>query len=391
MQPPGRSYRPVVMKCTFHRCGDSRRGLSASRSLVAGAVLTLIAVAGCAAGRPDVASQTTAPTLSASKQSTYPVTTSPSRQGTGAGLSSTASASSDPAPMVSVPVPPGEQAVDALGIEIFVPAGLTLDPVCADHSVSRPAYGLTYAISCIPLGAPAVWIYTAKNIVDGASPPRSTAHCLSRPILNGEAGCIVKDPTQNTDTIDLAAMWPHHDVGIQIHVAADQSAWAMRVFNSAHWVSVDRDGCPATRSPVGLAQAPTTAGTQILPEDTASLSICWYSHNRLAASATVDSANAIQALAHPTGVSDGPGIGLVAPYNPQVSAPLCTDLDRTEGIVFLAHTPGRADAVSTAQLADCRGGQHWTNGTVSVLTGEPLASALRPPTKFNLVYGYRVQ
>ena len=59
--------------------------------------------------------------------------------------------------------------------------------------------------------------------------------------------------------------------------------------------------------------------------------------------------------------------------------------------MFLAHTPGRADAVSTAQLADCRGGQHWTNGTVSVLTGEPLASALRPPTKFNLVYGYSVQ
>ena len=200
---------------------------------------------------------------------------------------------------MSVPVPPGEQAVDALGIEIFVPAGLTLDPVCPDHSVSRPADGLTYAIGCIPLGAPAVWIYTANNIVDGASPPRSTAHCLSRPILNGEAGCIVEDPIQNTDTIGLAAMWPQHDVGIQIHVAADQSAWAMRVFNSAHWVPVDRQGCPATRSPVGLAQGPTTAGTRIFPKDTASLSICWYSHNRLGASATVNSASAIQAIAHP--------------------------------------------------------------------------------------------
>ena len=236
VQPPVRSYRPVVMRRTSYRCGDNRRGLSASRSLVTGAVLTLIAVAGCAAGRPDAASQSAAPTPSASTQPTNPVTTSPSRQDTVAGLSSAASASSDPAPMVSVPVPPGEQAVDALGIEIFVPAGLSLDPVCADHSVSRPAYGLTYAIGCIALGAPAVWIYTAKNIVDGASPPRSTAHCLSRPILNGEAGCIVEDPTQNTDTIDLAAMWPHHDVGIQIHVATNQSAWAMRVFNFAHWV-----------------------------------------------------------------------------------------------------------------------------------------------------------
>lgn len=79
-------------------------------------------------------------------------------------------------------------------MEIFVPAGLTLDPPCAGNSVNRLAYGLTYAIGCIPLEPPAVWIESGKNVIDGASPPRSTKHCLNRPVLDGEAGYVIQDP-----------------------------------------------------------------------------------------------------------------------------------------------------------------------------------------------------
>ncbi len=294
--------------------------------------------------------------------------------------------------MAEVPVPSGERAVDALGVEIFVPDGLVLDPPCAGNSVNRPASGLTYAIGCVALMPPAVWVATGKDVVNMASPPRSTTHCLSRPVLDGEAGCVVQDAGQDLNTITLAAIWPRHDVGVDILVVASQSSWAMRIFSSAHWVPIDRHGCAAGRSPVGLPEAPTaTGGARILPDDTTSLSICWYSHSRLVASAGVASVNAIRSINHPTGVTNAPGIGLVPKYTPQASAPLCTTLDTTEGLVLLAHTPGRADAVSTAQLADCRGQQQWTTGVVSVPTGEPLASALRTPIGFLLAYGYATQ
>lgn len=291
---------------------------------------------------------------------------------------------------ISVPsaVPDGEQAVDALGIEVFVPTGLALDPPCPDNSISRPASGLTYTIGCTALAAPAVGIDTAENVIGSASPPRLTTHCLSHPMLDGEAGCVVQDPIQNADSIDLAAIWPRHDVGIQAHVAPDQAAWAVHVFDSARWVPVDRHGCAASRSPVGLPEASATAASGILPGDIASLSICWYSRHRLVASAVVDNASRIGAIGHPTGVTNGPGITLVAPYTPQPTAPLCTDLDRTEGVVLLAHAAGRTDAISSAQLADCRGHHQWTDGRISVPSGEPLASALRAATGFLLVYGY---
>ncbi len=351
--PVTSSYRPTFMTVVDRVVGG--RAHAPVNWFVAAALLALIAVSGCTTAR--------------SGGSSLPVDSTGSRH------------------TVDVPIPRGEQAVDALGVEIFVPAVLTLDPPCADNSVNRPASGLTYTIGCTALAPPAVWIASGRDVIDGASPSRSTEHCLSHPVLDGEAGCIVEDPTQNTDTIELAAFWTQHDVGIEILVAADQSAWAMQVFNSAHRVPIDRHGCAAGRSPVGLPEAPSTGGG-ILPQDATSLSICWYSHHRLVASAGVDSASAIRAIAHPTGVTNGPGITLVATYAPQPTAPLCTDLDRSEGLVFLAHAPGRADTVSTAQLADCRGKQVWTDGRVSIASGEPLASALRAATGFLLVYGY---
>lgn len=358
----------------------------ASWLFVAGAAVTLITVAGCttseSGGSLLPADSTAAPSASSATSSLSEASVT-RRQVSGD------QPSTDSARRVNVPVPHGKEAVDALGVEIFVPAGLTLDPPCAGKSVNRPAYGLTYSIGCKGLEPPAVWIASGKNVIDGASPPRSTRHCLSRPVLDGEAGCVIQDPIQDATTIALAVIWSHHDVGIQIQAAKNQAAWAMRIFNSAHWVPVDRQGCSATRSPVGLPEAPTASGdVGIVPDDTASLSVCWYSQNRLVASAKVDSTTAIRSITHPTGVRDGPGIGLVPTHTPQASAPLCTDLDKTEGLVFLAHAPGRADAVSAAQLADCRGKQQWTDRTISLSTGEPLASALRASTGFLLVYGY---
>ena len=347
--------------------------------LIVGLVLLL---AGCTSARAAGTTPTTA-------LPTAPISKAPPISST-APISTTSSASSSTR-VVNVPVPRGEQAVDALGVEIFVPAEFTVDPPCPGDSVNRPADGLTYDIACgvpMPPKARMVWIAGADDVIDGSVPPRTTTHCLSRPVLDGEPGCVVQDRSQDPNTVFLAAIWINHDVGIQIQAATDQKSWAMGVFSSAHWVPVDRHGCAVKRSPVGMTGA-TSGDAVMLPEDTSSLSVCWYSQNRLVASAYSASTEAIRSLAHPTEVTNGPGITLVASTKPQADAPPCAELDRTEGIVFLAHAAGRADAISAAQLADCRGTQLWSNGHVSVAAGEPLASALRAFTGFLLVFGYR--
>lgn len=116
---------------------------------------------------------------------------------------------------------------------------------------------------------PAVWIATGQGLINSAVPPRSITHCLSRPILDGEAGCVVQDPRQDQTTIVLSDIWTKHDVGIEIQADTDRRAWAMRIFDSA----------------------------------------------------IVTSAGGIASIAHPTAITDGPGIGALSPYTPHVTAP----------------------------------------------------------------------
>lgn len=353
---------------------------------VVGAALTMVAASGCTSGSvgPSVSTAVrAAPAATSVVAVSHPQRTVAIGQSHGASpATSTASKSA---------VPAGLQPVDALGVEIFVPAGLALDPPCPGHSVNRPSYGLTYAIGCSGMAPPEVWIKSGHEVIYGASPPRSTEHCLARPVLDGEAGCVIQDPIQDATTILLAVIWPHHDVALQAQVLNGQAPWAMRIFNSAHLVPVDRQGCLAARSPVDLLPPPTrTNGGDVLPPDTTSVSICWYSHRRLVASAQVNSAPAIRSIAQPIAVANGPGIPVPPSYTPQDTAPTCAELNQTEGVVFIAHTAGGVDSISTAQFADCQGTQQWTNGTVSVPTGEPLASALRRSAGLLLTYGYQV-
>lgn len=381
-----RTYRQLFMGVIEVVVCRPRRSLT-SRVCIVGAALTVVAASGCTSGSGG----SPAPTANRAAPPATSVTAIPDKQGIVAIRQSYVVASPGNSPAINLAVPKGEQAVDALGVEIFVPAELQLDPPCPGRSVNRPSYGLTYAIGCSGLEPPEVWIKSGREVIDGASPPRSIEHCLARPMLDGESGCVIQDPIEDATTIALAVIWPHHDVGIQAQVLNGRTAWAMRIFDSAHLAPIDRQGCTAIRSPVGLAPPPpTTTSSDVVPLDTASVSICWYSHHRLVASAEVTSALAISSIAHPTGVVNGPGITTPPSYIPQATAPTCTSLNQEEGVVFNAHAVGRPDSISTAQFADCRGTQQWTNGTASVPTGEPLASALRGSTGFLLTYGYQV-
>jgi hypothetical protein len=105
----------------------------------------------------------------------------------------------------------------------------------------------------------------------------------------------------------------------------------------------------------------------------------------------VTSPAGINAIAHPHGISDEPGGYPLPTYTPQPTAPACPDLNRTDGVVLIAHRPGQPDSTSTTQLADCQGTQQWTTGTVAEPAGQPLASALRDHTNLLIAFGYNAR
>lgn len=301
-----------------------------------------------------------------------------------------ASLASAPSPAAQQAIPAGMQAVDALGVEIFVSADLTLDPPCAAQSVSRPTYGLTYLIGCGPVQAPMVWITTAAAAAIWNNDPPATT-CANSVRLDGEAGRLtVTDPTPNVEPAEVTAtiIWPRHDIAVIAEFPAGQRTQALAVAQSAHWVPVDRHGCAATRSPVVPADAGSLPAGSVLPADATSTSACWYSDGRLVASATLPP-TAADGLEDPRPAGNAPGLGIPAPaYTPTPDGPSCNELGRTEGIVFQATRPDGSIAVSAAQFADCTGGQYWTDGTYAQPVDEALASAIYRAAGFLLVFGY---
>jgi hypothetical protein len=83
-----------------------------------------------------------------------------------------------------------------------------------------------------------------------------------------------------------------------------------------------------------------------------------------------------------------PGITNTPPYSPSPDGPSCTDLGRTDGLVFLAHQPDGSVAASVAQFGDCTGGQYWTDGVHSQPVDQALASAVQSLAGFLLMLGY---
>jgi hypothetical protein len=289
---------------------------------------------------------------------------------------------------VAPAVPAGTRAVDALGVEIFVPDDLAVDPPCAGQSVSRPAYGLTYAIGCVPVQMPAIWIGTAAGPASWLDPP--DPDCGNSVRLEGEAGCLsVPPPEPNSDpeTGSATIVWLQHDVAITAQFVATQRAKTLAVLESAHWVPVDRYGCAATRSPVVPANAAGGSDGPVLPADATTIDACWYSGGRLVASATMGGSDPAGALANPE-LGPAPGITVTPPYTPSPDGPACSDLGRTDGVVFLARRPDGSVAESAAQFGDCTGGQYWTDGVHSQPVDQALASAVQSLTGFLLMLGY---
>lgn len=289
------------------------------------------------------------------------------------------------------PIPSGMQAVDALGVEIFVPRSLTLDPPCMTHSVSRPAGGLTYAIGCMMPTLPVIWIGTAAGPATWIDPPPES--CANSVVLDGEAGCLTvttAPPNTNPDTVTAIIIWPKHSITVSAEYPAGDEAKALAVARSAHWVPVDRHGCAArqTSASVVPADAATLPRGPVLPDDPTSIGLCWYVGGRLGASATLPG-NDARELSRPGLPTHAPGLSSVADrYTPSPKRPSCAALGEHSGIVFQSTLPNGTVDVAAAQFADCRGGQFFTNGTYAVPANERLASAVQRLAGFLLVFGY---
>lgn len=284
-----------------------------------------------------------------------------------------------------VAVPRGMKAVDALGVEIFVPRSYAVDTPCEGGSkVLRPIP------SSSPCPAPQPAVQLVRISTPGSGPTPSTC---AQPIgLGDEPACPVTSTAAgspgHSGPESTTITWPRH--GVQLTVANVDNRTTMQILRSAHAVPIDRNGCRATNTALDSApprNIPDPANIHLdgLPLPTAGLdrmSICWYIGNRLVASSLLGSAS-------------GQHVARIVnalpprwpPVSPQPSLPSCDEVDQHDGVQLIAHTrAGEVEAI--AQLAACDGRRTVNAGSRSVLVEADLAAALAQVTGIPFTDGY---
>lgn len=274
-----------------------------------------------------------------------------------------------PAATGQVRIPAGMQAVDALGVEVFVPSTFKIDPLCSQPAVFRPVPHIASA-DCPYFPGPVVTIADAGAV---ANHP-----CATTVTLDTEAGCVVAQRGtaesgsggEGRQPTDLTVAWPKHDVRLSVSRTFDE-AFGLRIIRSAHAVPVDRHGCAADRDPIeppGKHDPASIGGAPAVPEDRPanSMRVCWYIADRLAASASLggqDAGTALHAAA-----------GATALFSPSSD---CSDVDHTDGVVLAVRYAGGGSAEGILRAAACPGRSSQAVGssfvtTLGRLAGMPL-------------------
>ena len=163
------------------------------------------------------------------------------------------------------------------------------------------------------------------------------------------------------------ASWPEHRVAISAE-SADPRA-AEQILRSVHPVSVDRNGCAATRSP--MAVTGSGAANPILPTGATSLSVCWYLGNRLGASALLDTAATSRVI---DAVDAAPPKWPAPVARPAL--PGCDTVADHDGVLLTARFPDGSTAQAIGTFAACNGQQTVGNGTGAVLATKDLVSTI---------------
>lgn len=276
------------------------------------------------------------------------------------------------------PVPAGMKAVDALGVEIFVPQDMAVDPGPCGSGVFRPVAMPRRMPSCPPRRGPRVTIGSIEPST-GAAPQACTGQRLA---LGRESAC----------TTTLAAVglppayevsWPGH--GVSITTDDLDHAAALKILSTAHAVALDRNGCVGRDDTLDVVPkpAPGTFNAQLLPRSSDSLSVCWYIGNRLVASALLDKDKARQVI----GVANGMAPMYPArPPHPELLS--CQSLAQTDAVLLIAHAAGRDDVTATTHFANCDGEPTSWSPTADFLTSADLATAIAKATGIPLELGY---
>jgi hypothetical protein len=226
-------------------------------------------------------------------------------------------------------VPAGMQAVDALGVEIFVPADFRVGN-CGPKTVRLPV-APTDPCAPSPLGQ---WTHVEIS-TERLSPG---GRCLAEVALDDETTCVSTTPLSGTGVqpgARFVASWARHAVSILVSTSDENLG--LEILRSAHAVDVNRHGCAAKRDP--MAVAGTTSDGKLFPGDVSptSAGVCWYVGNRLGASTTLD---ATRATALTTRSDQTPRL-----FKPDPTA-RCTELAKHDGVLIHAqYDTGPVDAV----------------------------------------------
>jgi hypothetical protein len=276
----------------------------------------------------------------------------------------------NPPPVAStnqVPIPAGMQAVDALGVEIFVPTTFRIDPLCGPNLVRRPVAVLG-AYCQVSTGTAVTFARTELDLRGTAST------CRDRISLGDESSCI-SGSAGAKNSVRLGAWWPRHQVAIDVSTSDD--ALGLRIIRSAHAVPVDRHGCAAARDPIeppGKHDPASIGGAPEVPDDrpARSMTVCWYIAHRLVASASLGSKDASTVVHAAAGAK-----WLFS------ATSACSAIDHSDAVVLEVRYRGGGSAEGILRLASCPGRSAQSAGSGFVaelarLAGMPLTLGYSP-------------
>lgn len=274
-----------------------------------------------------------------------------------------------------LPIPRGMKAVDALGVEIFVPNDFAVDDFCAAHGVIRPV-----VFARVP-SCPARLNRTVVGI--SRSTGRSAGACAGHLALDGEMGCLTKTGSGSLlSPYSFSAVWPKH--GASLTVGGREEALGLQIIRSAHAVPIDRNGCAARRDRMLPDARTDLVARPVLSTGARTVSVCWYLNNRLGASALLSGSAVRQVI---SAVNSAP-----PKWPPPIGRPAlpsCETVSRSDGVLLAAHTAGQPDVDAVGNFAACNGQQTVYNGSSAVLATSDLATAIAGASGIPITLDYK--
>jgi hypothetical protein len=182
------------------------------------------------------------------------------------------------------PVPTGQSAISALGVELFVPTEIAGTVKGELGGCSGAGSGIFYGNYRGPVAACAaaldpqaisIAVTRVPSTQGQAVSPAGT--CIAVVLLRTESGCVYGGnfvSMTGASFAELSVQWPIAD--ILVRVQDPDLAAAMAIIKSIHPIGIDRNHC-SPNAPPSLVSSEETS----LNASATSASVCWYEAGRL--------------------------------------------------------------------------------------------------------------